>query len=92
MAVTAFKATNEAPTTFKLVVPKEHARMRLDLFLVQSLPELSRSRVQQLIRAGFVRRNGGIWLRSAIPVSALGRPVKVQFRLRIIQPGILGNM
>src|SRR6266403_1033039 len=58
MAVTAFKATNEAPTTFKLVVPKEHARMRLDLFLVQSLPELSRSRVQQLIRAGFVRRNG----------------------------------
>ena len=58
MAVTAFKATNEAPTTFKLVVPKEHARMRLDLFLVKSLPEFSRSRVQQLIRAGFVRRNG----------------------------------
>jgi len=58
MAVTAFKATNEAATTFKLVVPKEHARMRLDLFLVKSLPEFSRSRVQQLIRAGFVRRNG----------------------------------
>ena len=58
MAVTAFKATNEAPTTFKLVVPKEHARMRLDLFLVKSFPEFSRSRVQQLIRAGFVRVGG----------------------------------
>src|SRR5437667_3170380 len=58
MAVTAFKATNEAPTTFKLVVPKEHARMRLDLFLVKSLPEFSRSRIQQLIRTGFVRVGG----------------------------------
>ena len=51
MAVAALKATSEAPTTFKLVVPKEHARMRLDLFLVKSLPEFSRSRIQQLIRA-----------------------------------------
>src|SRR5437667_7463314 len=58
MAVTAFKATNEAPTTFKLVVPKEHARMRLDLFLVKSLPDFSRSRIQQLIRTGFVRVGG----------------------------------
>ena len=37
---------------------KEHARMRLDLFLVKSLPEFSRSRIQQLIRAGFVRVGG----------------------------------
>src|SRR5438552_6570863 len=58
MDVAALKATNEAPTTFKLVVPKEHARMRLDLFLVKSLPEFSRSRIQQLIRACFVRLNG----------------------------------
>src|SRR5258708_20114495 len=58
MAVAAFKATNEAPTTFKLLVPKEHARMRLDLFLVKSLPEFSRSRIQQLIRGGFVRVGG----------------------------------
>lgn len=56
--VAALKATSEAPTTFKLVVPKEHARMRLDLFLVKSLPEFSRSRIQQLIRAGFVRVGG----------------------------------
>lgn len=58
MAVTALKATSGAPTTFKLVVAKEHARMRLDLFLVKSLPEFSRSRIQQLIRAGFVRVGG----------------------------------
>ncbi len=31
--------------------------MRLDIFLVQSLPELSRSRIQQLIRGGYVRLN-----------------------------------
>src|SRR5204862_4934518 len=58
MTVTALKATSEAPTTFKLVVPKEHARMRLDLFVVKLLPEFSRSRIQQLIRAGFVRVGG----------------------------------
>jgi 23S rRNA pseudouridine1911/1915/1917 synthase len=59
MAATGLKATSEAPTTFKLLVPKEHARMRLDLFLVKSLPEFSRARIQQLIRAGFVRVGGG---------------------------------
>src|SRR5262249_29129923 len=58
MAVTALKATRERPTTFKFVVPRQHARMRLDLFLVKALPELSRSRIQQLIRAGFVRLKG----------------------------------
>src|SRR5262245_12903654 len=58
MAVTALKATNDRPATFKLVVPKEDARMRLDLFLVKSLAEFSRSRIQQLIRGGFVRLGG----------------------------------
>jgi 23S rRNA pseudouridine1911/1915/1917 synthase len=58
MAVKTLKATSEAPATFKLVVPKEDARMRLDLFLVKSLPEFSRSRIQRLIRAGFVRVAG----------------------------------
>jgi 23S rRNA pseudouridine1911/1915/1917 synthase len=58
MAVATLKATSGAPTTFKFVVPKEHARMRLDLFLVKSLPEFSRSRIQQLIRDGFVRLSG----------------------------------
>jgi 23S rRNA pseudouridine1911/1915/1917 synthase len=39
-------------------VRKEDARMRLDLVLVKALPELSRSRLQQLIRGGSVRLNG----------------------------------
>ena len=34
--------------------------MRLDRFLVKRLPEFSRSRIQQLIRTGFVRLNGAI--------------------------------
>ena len=54
----ALKATSDTPTTFKLVVPKEHARMRLDLFLVRAVPEFSRSRIQRLIRNGFVRVGG----------------------------------
>src|SRR5215475_2002834 len=58
MAVAALKATSEEPTTFKLVVPKEHVRMRLDLFLVKALPELSRTRIQRLIRGGLVRVGG----------------------------------
>ena len=57
MAVPALKATSDASRTFKLVVPREHARMRVDLFLVKALPEFSRSRIQQLIRAGYVRLN-----------------------------------
>lgn len=52
------KATSETATTFKFGVPREHARTRLDLFLVKTLPQLSRSRIQQLIRAGFVHLNG----------------------------------
>ena len=52
------KRTSETATTFKFAVPKEHARARLDLFLVKTLPQLSRSRIQQLIRAGFVHLNG----------------------------------
>ena len=52
------KTTGAGLTPFKLPVPREHARMRLDLFLAKQLPEYSRSRIQQLIRAGFVRLNG----------------------------------
>ena len=55
MAMAALKATSGRAMTFKFVVPREHARKRLDLFLVKVLPELSRSRIQQLIRAGLVR-------------------------------------
>ena len=55
MAVKELKTTSDRARTFKYVVAKEQARIRLDRFLVQVLPELSRSRIQQLIRGGFVR-------------------------------------
>jgi 23S rRNA pseudouridine1911/1915/1917 synthase len=57
MTVEASKTTSDRAGTFKLVVPKEQARMRLDIFLTKALPELSRSRIQQLIRRGSVRLN-----------------------------------
>ena len=58
VTVAAMKATSKTPVMFKVVVPKEHAGMRLDLFLVKWFPKFSRSRIQQLIRAGFVRIGG----------------------------------
>jgi 23S rRNA pseudouridine1911/1915/1917 synthase len=50
----------ERSTTIELVVPKDDAKLRLDRVLAKQLPEYSRSRLQQLIRAGFVRVNGTI--------------------------------
>jgi 23S rRNA pseudouridine1911/1915/1917 synthase len=45
-------------TEIRLVVPKEASKVRLDRFLADQLSAYSRSRLQQLIRGGFVRRNG----------------------------------
>ena len=39
-------------------MPKNEAHVRLDRFLASKLPEYSRSRLQQLIRTGFVWLNG----------------------------------
>jgi 23S rRNA pseudouridine1911/1915/1917 synthase len=39
-------------------VPENEAKIRLDRFLANKLPEYSRSRLQQLVRTGFVRLNG----------------------------------
>jgi 23S rRNA pseudouridine1911/1915/1917 synthase len=44
--------------TLQLVVSRENAQPRLDLFLARQLTQFSRSRLQQLIREGFVRLNG----------------------------------
>jgi 23S rRNA pseudouridine1911/1915/1917 synthase len=44
-------------TRTELVVSANEARLRLDQFLAKQLPEFSRSRVQQLIRDGFIRLN-----------------------------------
>jgi 23S rRNA pseudouridine1911/1915/1917 synthase len=44
-------------TPLEFVVSANDARLRLDQFLAKRLPEYSRSRLQQLIRTGFVRLN-----------------------------------
>jgi 23S rRNA pseudouridine1911/1915/1917 synthase len=46
-------------TPIEFVVSAKDAKVRLDQFLAKRLPEYSRSRLQQLIRGGFVRLNGG---------------------------------
>jgi len=46
-------------TPIEFVVSENDAKLRLDHFLAELLPEYSRSRLQQLIRSGFVRVNGG---------------------------------
>jgi 23S rRNA pseudouridine1911/1915/1917 synthase len=47
----------EHSTKIDLLVSAEDAKLRLDQFLAKQLPDYSRSRLQQLIRAGFVRLN-----------------------------------
>jgi 23S rRNA pseudouridine1911/1915/1917 synthase len=54
------KISTENSTPLQLVVPKGDAKLRLDRFLVKRLPEYSRSRLQHLIRHGFVRLNGAL--------------------------------
>jgi len=44
-------------TPIEFIVSTNDARLRLDQFLAKELPEYSRSRLQQLIRSGFVRLN-----------------------------------
>jgi len=45
-------------TPIEFVVSADDAKLRLDHFLAKRLPEYSRSRLQRLIRSGFVRING----------------------------------
>ena len=45
-------------SNIQFVVPENETKVRLDRFLANKLPEYSRSRLQQLIRGGFVRLNG----------------------------------
>ena len=50
--------TNEGCQPIELVVTENDGPLRLDQFLVKRLPAYSRSRIQQLIRSGFVLLNG----------------------------------
>jgi 23S rRNA pseudouridine1911/1915/1917 synthase len=47
----------EHSTRIELIVSTNEAKVRLDQFLAKRLPEFSRSRLQHLIREGFVRLN-----------------------------------
>src|SRR5882724_1734224 len=49
--------SGENSTRIELVVSGNEAKLRLDQFLAKRLPEFSRSRLQQLIRDGFVLLN-----------------------------------
>ena len=48
---------SENSTAIEILVSANEAKLRLDQFLAKRLPEFSRSRLQQLIRDGFVRLN-----------------------------------
>jgi len=48
---------SEDSTPIELIVSANEAKIRLDQFMAKRLPEFSRSRLQQLIRDGFVRLN-----------------------------------
>ena len=48
---------SEDSTPIELLVSANEAKLRLDQFMAKRLPEFSRSRLQQLIRNGFVRLN-----------------------------------
>ena len=50
--------TLKDPTPIEFIVSEDDAKLRLDHFLAKRLPQYSRSRLQQLIRSGFVRLNG----------------------------------
>jgi 23S rRNA pseudouridine1911/1915/1917 synthase len=69
----------EEPQLRRLTVPEEANGQRLDLFLVQQLSEVSRSRVQLLLQQGSVLIDGKLAkasrkLRSGENVSILGDP------------------
>src|SRR5712692_4791565 len=72
---------SEEPAQHRFLVAPEHAGARLDRYLAARLPELSRTRIQELIDEGRVRVNGSSARRShrvspgeAIEAEALQRP------------------
>ncbi len=56
-------------TTYTLNVSQDKAGVRLDVFLAETLPDMSRNRLQALIRDGHVERDGK-------PVTSLSRKVR----------------
>ncbi len=56
----AHSVDRESGRTFCYLVSQEHAGERIDSFLASRIPELTRSRLQDLIRRGHVRAEGRI--------------------------------
>ncbi len=65
---------------------KDTQAQRLDKFLATSLPEFSRSRLQGLIKDGFVSVNGVTAHKSGL---ILDKPVEIQLRVPPLQPSSL---
>jgi 23S rRNA pseudouridine1911/1915/1917 synthase len=65
----------EHSTRTELIVSANEARLRLDQFLAKRLPEFSRSRLQQLVRDGFVLLNNS----SSRPRQIVRSGDKIQF-------------
>jgi len=57
LVLCASPETLKDPTPIELIVSEDDAKLRLDQLLARRLPQYSRSRLQQLIRSGFVRLN-----------------------------------
>src|SRR4051812_41517685 len=74
------KSAEFNPPPIDLIVPPEAAGLRLDLFLVNQLGDLSRSRIQRLIRDGAATINGS----AARPRDA----VRAGDDVRLVQPPI----
>jgi len=71
--------------TLQLVVPAESAGTRLDRFLADSLPDVSRSQVQRLIEHGHVRVAG----KPATPAQRMAAHALVEVTLRDAEPSPL---
>ncbi len=72
------RLSTDESTRSQFVVSKEDAKLRLDRFLAKQLPKYSRSRLQQLIRAGFIRLNGA--------TTRPRQPVRSGDQIEIIEP------
>jgi len=74
--------THQEATRLRLEVGKADAGQRLDRFLAVRLPQLSRSRLQVLVRSGEVRRNDTV-------VQSLSGKVKVGESYEVCVPAVV---
>ena len=80
--VEALDAPDVAPSLQEVVVPQEAAGERLDKFLSEAFPALSRSRIKHLIEAARVYRDGVKEMNVSAKVKA-----GTQYRIEVPPPG-----